>query len=287
MTLNDTGTAVSRGSSWKKWLGIITTATVVVGFCVLIRYIGGGPEKAAATPPQKTQSPQAAVSTVSNTRQDSPASPATTGAASSQAKNALPQAKASSNKDSSKTPPPEIVADVNGHKITREDLAQQCLAHYGKEILEQMINKQLIVGECRRRNITVTRKEIDAEIEHMAARFGIPVDQWLKLLKQERGITPDQYADDIIWPMLALRRLAGDKLQVSKEELVREFEIQYGQAVKARLISCKEEEQGQKTPRNGRCQARGIRKPGQGLFRRHGQCGGQGIDSAHPHARQL
>ena len=76
MTLNDTGTAASRGSSWKKWLGIITTATVVVVICVLIRHIGGGPEKAAATPPQKTQSPQAAVSTVSNTRQDSPASPA-------------------------------------------------------------------------------------------------------------------------------------------------------------------------------------------------------------------
>ncbi|MGA2797499.1 MAG: peptidylprolyl isomerase, partial [Thermoguttaceae bacterium] len=67
-----------------------------------------------------------------------------------------------------------------------------------------------------------------------------------KLLKQERGITPEQYADDIIWPMLALRRLAGDKLQVSKDELVKEFEIQYGPAVKARLISCKEEGKAKK-----------------------------------------
>ena len=248
MTLNDTGTAVSRGSSWKKWLGIITMTTVVVGFSVFIRYIGGGPEKAAATPPQKIQSTQATVSTVSNTRQDSPASPATAGAASAQVKNTSPQAKALSNKDNSKAPPPEIVADVNGRRITREDLAQQCLAHCGKEILEQMIHKQLIAGECRRRNITVTRKEIDAEIEHMAARFSIPVDQWFKLLKQERGITPDQYTDDIIWPMLALRRLAGDKLQVSKEELVREYDIQYGQAVKARLIACKEEGKAKNIP---------------------------------------
>ncbi|MGA2061484.1 MAG: peptidylprolyl isomerase [Thermoguttaceae bacterium] len=245
MTLNDTGTAASRGSSWKKWLGIITTATVVVGFCVLIRHIGGGPEKAAATPPQKSQSQQATVSTVSNTRQDSPASAATAGATTAQVKTS-PQAKTSSIKDNSKAPPPEIVADVNGRRITREDLAQQCLVHCGKEILEQMIHKQLIVGECRRRNITITRKEIDAEIEHMAARFGIPVDQWFKLLKQERDITPDQYADDIIWPMLALRRLAGDKLQVSKDELVKEFEIQYGPAVKARLISCKEEGKAKK-----------------------------------------
>jgi len=104
----------------------------------------------------------------------------------------------------------------------------------------------LIKSECRKRNITITRKEVDTEIEHMAARFNIPVDQWLKLLKQERGIAPDQYAEDIIWPMLALRRLAGDRLSVSKEELVREFETQYGQAVKARLIACKEEGKAKK-----------------------------------------
>ena len=135
---------------------------------------------------------------------------------------------------------------MNGRRITREDLAQQCLAHCGKEILEQMIHKQLIKAECHKRNITIARKDIDTEIEHMAARFSIPVDQWFKLLKQERGITPDQYTDDIIWPMLALRRLAGDKLQVSKEELVREYDIQYGQAVKARLIACKEEGKAKK-----------------------------------------
>ena len=142
MTLNDTGTAVSRGSSWKKWLGIIATTTFVVVFCVVIRYIGGGPEKAAATPPQKIQSPTGGDQTVSNTRQESPASPAPSAAS----QTASPQTKTSSNKDNAKTPPPEIVADVNGRKITREDLAQQCLAHYGKEILEHMINKQLIIG---------------------------------------------------------------------------------------------------------------------------------------------
>ncbi len=135
---------------------------------------------------------------------------------------------------------------MNGYKITREILAQECLTHYGEDVLEQMINKLLIVDECRRRNITVSRDEVDSEIERMAARFGIPVDQWLKLLKQERGINADQYADDIIWPTLALRRLAGERLQVSNEELAREYEIQYGPQVKARLIACKDEEKAKK-----------------------------------------
>ncbi|MGD0384302.1 MAG: peptidylprolyl isomerase, partial [Thermoguttaceae bacterium] len=232
MTLNDTGKAVSRGWSWKKWLGLITTAAFVVAICVMIRYIGGGPEKAAATPPQKNQSTPSADNPASNARQGSPALAGT--------------ASPLSNRGSLKEMPPDIVADVNGRKITREELAQECLVHYGKEILEQMINKQLILGECKRQNIAVTRQEIDAEIERMAIRFGIPLDQWYKLLKQERGITPDQYADDIIWPMLALRRLAGDKLKISKEELAREYETQYGQAVKARLIACQDENKAKK-----------------------------------------
>jgi parvulin-like peptidyl-prolyl isomerase len=233
MTLNNTGKADSRGWSWKKWLGMIFMAAFVVAVCVFIHNIGGGPEQAAATQPQNKQSSQAAGKPDSTVRQGSPDS---AGTASS----------ASSNKENRKAMPPDIVASVNGRKITRDELAQECLSHYGNEILEQMTNKQLIFGECRRRNITVTRQEIDAEIEHMAARFGIPVDQWYKLLKQERDIGPEQYAEDIIRPMLSLRRLAGEKLNVSKEELVREYETQYGQAVKTRLIACKDEDKAKK-----------------------------------------
>ena len=112
-----------------------------------------------------------------------------------------------------------MVAAVNNQRITREDLAQECLRHYGNEVLESMVNKQLIVGECRRQGITVTAAEVDAEIERMSKRFNIPVDQWLKMLKQERNVTPAQYANDIIWPTLALRKLAGDRLTINREEL--------------------------------------------------------------------
>ena len=59
----------------------------------------------------------------------------------------------------------------------------------------------------------------------MAKRFGLPVDQWLKLLKQERNIDVEQYASDIIWPTLALRRLAGQRLTISRDELEQYFEM--------------------------------------------------------------
>lgn len=146
-------------------------------------------------------------------------------------------------KPSGKTTPttnqsvPAIVATVNNQRITHDDLGRECLRHWGKSVLESMVNRRLIVQECQRQHIDVTREDVNAEIERMSKRFNIPVDQWLKLLKQERNVTPEQYANDIIWPMLALRRLAGERLAVSPEELQKEFETQYGDMVRVRLIA--------------------------------------------------
>ena len=74
----------------------------------------------------------------------------------------------------------------------------------------------------------VTAAEIDQEIDNVAMRFGgISREAWLRTLDQERGISPVQYARDIIYPALALRKLAADRVQVSKEDLKNAFEAQY------------------------------------------------------------
>ncbi len=100
------------------------------------------------------------------------------------------------------------------------------------------MNKYLVMQECQRRGLTVSQNEVNAEIERMASKFKLPVHEWLKMLKQERGVTAEQYAADIIWPTLALRKLAGAELDVTEEEIRRAYDSQYGEAVKARLIVC-------------------------------------------------
>jgi len=140
---------------------------------------------------------------------------------------------------------PQIVAEVNGEKISREEFAQECLLHYGSEVLESMINKYLIVQECQRRQITVTKDEVDEEIKRLAAKFSLPVEQWFRMLKQERGITPSQYAKEIIWPMLALRKLASTQLDVTPEELQAEFESHYGPSIRVRIITTDKPEEAQ------------------------------------------
>ena len=140
----------------------------------------------------------------------------------------------------------QVVATVNIQRILRDDLARQCRRFHGVEVLESMVNRYLITEECRRQNITVTKAEVSAEIERMAKRFNIPVEQYLKMLKQERNITAEQYGKDILWPTLALRKIAGERLKIDRDELVKEFEIQYGEAVRARLIAVSSLEKAKK-----------------------------------------
>lgn len=142
--------------------------------------------------------------------------------------------------DSSGTAELNVVAVVNNQQITRQILGQECLRHYGEAVLESLCNKRLILQECQRRGIAITREDVDAEIKRMAQRFGLARDQWLKMLQKERGVNPAQYAGDIIWPTLALRRLAGERLTVTQEELIKAFETKYGAKIDARLIACKD-----------------------------------------------
>jgi parvulin-like peptidyl-prolyl isomerase len=103
-------------------------------------------------------------------------------------------------------------------------------------VIEAMINKQLIQQYCQRANIQVTDQDVAVEIDRLARKFGMTSDDYLKMLKQERGIQPQQYGSEIIWPTLALRRLAAQKIQPTQQELDQAFESQYGEAVKARII---------------------------------------------------
>ncbi len=133
---------------------------------------------------------------------------------------------------------PEVLAIINGEEIKRDELGKECLKRYGDEVLDSLVHREMILDYCRANNVVVTEKEIDDEIERMAKQFKLPKDQWLRLLEKERGIKPRQYAKEIIWPTLALRKLSATDLTISQQELDEAFESQFGPAVKARIIVC-------------------------------------------------
>jgi parvulin-like peptidyl-prolyl isomerase len=190
----------------------------VIGLCVALRLlIGTSSAEAQLSNPFRNNGAQQQ----STTKQ----TPAANGA--QQASAQLPKREG---------PQHDVMAVVNGQDIRRDALASACVDRFGEQVLEGLVNKRLIQHYCQNRGITVTEQEIDAEINRMAARFKIGREQWLDMLQRERGINEQQYKRDILWPTLALRKVAANELVVAPEELQKAYEAKYGPAVKCRLI---------------------------------------------------
>jgi len=134
-------------------------------------------------------------------------------------------------------PPSDIAAVVNGRRIMRVELGQECLRLFGADVLDSVVNKTLIADYCARRGLMVTKQQVEDEITRMAQRFNVDRNEWLKMLEQERGISPQQYAQDIIWPTVALRMAAGAVIQATEEEILQAYETQCGPSVQCRLVA--------------------------------------------------
>ena len=135
---------------------------------------------------------------------------------------------------------PAIVALVNSQKITLQDLANLCVMRHGEEVLENMVNRYLILQACQERKIEISQKDVDDEIGRIASKFNLSVQMYLKLLDTERDIRPEYYASDIVWPMLALRELSKEMLKVSPQDIDRAFQSEFGSKVQVRMIACKD-----------------------------------------------
>jgi parvulin-like peptidyl-prolyl isomerase len=209
----------------RKRLAAIGIAVIVLGSCITIRCLKSAPlagaqsvdtrQRRSARPPKKAK--------------------------------AVPRGNRSTAMRSAATAPPaDVVAMVNGQPIKHDYLARECIRRFGEDVLESEVNKRLILAACAERGITVTRQEVEAEVSRMARKFDVPKGQWLAMLEDERGITPTQYRRDIVWPTLALKRIAAKSLQVTDEELERAFESEYGPTVQVRMIATKSKAKAQK-----------------------------------------
>jgi foldase protein PrsA len=133
--------------------------------------------------------------------------------------------------------PNEPVAIINGEPISRQRLADECVARKGEEILETMIARTLVDQAIRSQKLAVTPKEVDAEITRVAQTIaGVSREKWLATLAQDRHISPMQYARDIIYPSLALRKLALPRVKVTDQDVTEAIESQYGEKLRCRLM---------------------------------------------------
>jgi parvulin-like peptidyl-prolyl isomerase len=134
--------------------------------------------------------------------------------------------------------PTDPIAFVNSEPITRGQVSDEAIARHGKEILDALIARKLIDQDLKRKKMEVTAAEIDQEIDNVAMRMaGVGRQAWLMSLEKERGISPAQYAREIIYPTIALRKLASGQVQVTKQDMNDAFEAHFGARLYCRIIS--------------------------------------------------
>jgi parvulin-like peptidyl-prolyl isomerase len=216
MTQKRTQTTAPRSLPWKSLGAAMAFGGIVVAILFAAR-TWWGPQSATAQVRRPTATPTAGA-----------AAAGVPAAVRSQ----VPQGAAQPKAD----PAAKTVAMVNGQPISREQLAQEAVRRYGKDVVENLVNKHLILQACQKAGVQITAQDLEQEITRMAANFGLSKDRWLDMLQQERHINPQQYRNDIIWPTLALRKLAADKLVIAPDELKEAWESEYGEKRQVRMI---------------------------------------------------
>jgi len=193
-------------SAWKKR---IVLASLVIGLLVtslVVRQLVMKPDRAQAQPPPRAK-PRAAAPAQGTAAVSSATDPRTLG----------------------------VVAVVNGEKITRQQLARESLKRYGEEVLEKVINQQMIQQACTDGKVIITHRHVDEEIDRMAKKFGLSRDIFLQTIRDDRQMPIHEYRQEI-WGRLALKQLAGARIQVTEEDLDKAFETEYGPRVRTRMI---------------------------------------------------
>nr|MCU0875033.1 peptidylprolyl isomerase [Pirellulaceae bacterium] len=147
---------------------------------------------------------------------------------------------------------PNTAALVNNQPITMAQLGEECLTRHGKEVLEGEINRLLLIQELRRTSKTVNEQDIDSEVARAAGAYnflkkdGSPdVEAWLKSVTENDETTVELYVRDAVWPSVALKKLVGDNVEVTEEDLQKGFESNFGERVEVLAIVLSNQRQAQ------------------------------------------
>jgi parvulin-like peptidyl-prolyl isomerase len=114
---------------------------------------------------------------------------------------------------------------------------------YGRQVLDVEISHLLLQQSLAKGKVTVTEQDLNEEIAHAAQLAGVvdkdgkpDIAKWIQTATQDEGVTKDQYIRDSVWPSTALKKLTGNTIQVSNEDLQKGFEANYSERVRCRAI---------------------------------------------------
>lgn len=100
-----------------------------------------------------------------------------------------------------------VVAELHGVVVTKAEVDQVASDRANSVLVQELINRKLILAACNELGVTVTVADVDAEEAKMSRKFSIPRDEYYRLLEEDRGFTRERYRRDVLRPTVALRRI--------------------------------------------------------------------------------
>jgi parvulin-like peptidyl-prolyl isomerase len=134
-----------------------------------------------------------------------------------------------------------VVAEVNGVLITRQQLAEELIARKGRSQLDALVKRTLIEQAAQKRGISVTDKEVQAEVlQQMRAAAASNLADFEQSMLRPMKTNLLEWREDVVRPQLLIRKMAEAQLNVTDEDLRREFACHYGPKVVCRIITFKD-----------------------------------------------
>ncbi len=111
---------------------------------------------------------------------------------------------------------PDVVATVNGEKITKQVLADTLFDWNAALTLEELIDQRIVAQEARKAGVVVTLEEIKAKIEEVKQRM--PPGQTFEEALRGIGMTPGHYFARVKF-QLQIEGVLKKQIKVTDEDL--------------------------------------------------------------------
>lgn len=110
-----------------------------------------------------------------------------------------------------------IAAIVNGRPISRLSIVGETERQSGKQVLDSVIAKTLILQEAKKQHVEIEQKEIDGEIKKLEDTVS-KQGQNLDMLLKGQGMTRDNLAEQIKLQKI-IEKVVGKNIIVSDKEI--------------------------------------------------------------------
>jgi foldase protein PrsA len=115
----------------------------------------------------------------------------------------------------------KAVAKINGEAISEDELYDVMVEQYGATTVEQLIADKIVASEAKKEKVTITDKELNAEIDKLKESYG--GEEVFDQMLVSNNTTLDDLKEELK-SYLTLRKLLVPQIEITDDELKTYFE---------------------------------------------------------------